>query len=233
MVSTTLTSSSRKRTADDRKQLRRRCRQVLADHIKHRTGWAIEPAKVRLAHKNNEWYSWTFRPEAAHLFSKNLSDHNASAFHELCAGVGVTFEAALSPFVAHAGAATPCEDSSTPPREITPQQRRKRCSAEIAEGDKATRSGDKSVALLQSIRQLQESQDAAEAGKRLAERELEAAREECERLSEEGRGTTERAISGEILLCKCLHMLSSIQTSVAGLKDEINEAIGSNAFGMG
>ncbi|KYK57499.1 hypothetical protein DCS_04509 [Drechmeria coniospora] len=227
MVNTTRNSGSRKRNIDDRPQLRRRCRQALADHIKQRTGLAIEPTKVRLANRSKEWYSWSFCPEAAHLFSKNLSDHRPSAYHELCAGVGVSFEAVPSPFVAHAGITTRSEDG-TRSLGISPMQlRRGRRPADTAERDEANESDQGSVA------QLQESLDAAEAGKSLLERQLEATQAECGRLTEELWETTERTTAREILLRNCLDMLSSMPTSVAELRDEISEAIGRDAFGTG
>lgn len=96
-----------------------------------------------------------------------------------------------------------------------------------------SRADGESGALLQRVRRLQERVDAADAGKRLLEQELEAVRVECARLGEERRGTTERAIAGEVLLCRCLDVLNAIPTSVAELKDEISEALGRNAFGTG
>ncbi|KAJ6436076.1 hypothetical protein O9K51_11389 [Purpureocillium lavendulum] len=232
MVRTTRNSGSRKRTIDDRGKLRRRCRQLLADHIEQRTGWAIEPAKVRLVPTDKEWYSWSFRPAAAHLFSKNLSDHNAVAYNELCTGVGVTFEAVPLPFITDAGAASPCPDSGAQLDEAPPRQQRQ-SSAETPEPGETSMAGGESGALLQRVRRLQELVDAADVGKRLLEQELEAVRVECARLGEERRGTTERAIAREILLCKCLDVLNAIPTSVAELKDEISEALGRNAFGTG
>ncbi|ODA75774.1 hypothetical protein RJ55_08692 [Drechmeria coniospora] len=107
------------------------------------------------------------------------------------------------------------------------QLRRGRCPADTAEGDEAIKSDQGSVA------QLQESLDAAEAGKTLLERELEATQAECGRLTEELWETTERTTAREIRLRNCLDMLSSITTSVAELRDEISEAIGLNAFGTG
>jgi len=170
----------------------------------------------------------------ARLFSKNLSEHNAAAYNELCEGVGVKFWAALSPFVTQAGIATPCGDPCAEAHEMSRlQERRRPHCAKKPETGGAARGRDETAMLVQRATQLQERLDAAEARKRLLEQELETARSEGARLKEEHHGTTQRAICVEILLCKCLDMLSSLPTGVTELKEEISEALGRNAFGMG
>lgn len=136
--------------------------------------------------------------------------------------------------MAPAGVAAPCGDPCVEPRETLrlPERRRPHC-AKRPETGEAARGRDETAMMVQKATQLRERLDAAEAGKRLLEQELETARSECTRLKEEHQGITQRAIGVEILLCKCLDMLSSFPTAVAELKEEISEALGRNAFGMG
>ena len=133
-----------------------------------------------------------------------------------------------------AGVAAPCEDPCVEPHEMSRLRGRRRPHfAKKPETDEAARGRNEAATLVQRATQLRERLDAAEAGKRLLEHELETSRSECARLKEELQGTTQRAIGVEILLCKCLDMLSSFPTAVAELKEEISEALGRNAFGMG
>ncbi|KAK8125025.1 uncharacterized protein PG998_000784 [Apiospora kogelbergensis] len=49
--------------------------------------------KVRLHSTREDGYSWQVLEDKKYLFAKNLSDHTAKAYKELCDGVGVSFEA--------------------------------------------------------------------------------------------------------------------------------------------
>lgn len=188
----------------------------------------VEPAKVRLTNTAKECYSWSYRPEVAHLFSRNLSDHRLSAYEDLCSEVGVSFEA-ITPFGANGSIAVQTDAAAPQLRAILPQQpHHDRHSA--AKTVEAKKSRGERETFLQEMMQLQERLDAEEAGKRRLEQELEAARAECGRLTRECTETAERFIASETLLCKCLHTLESIPTSVAELREEISEAIGQNAF---
>ncbi|KAF4943803.1 hypothetical protein FSARC_14827 [Fusarium sarcochroum] len=73
--------------------LLRRCRDRLAAHIEIRTGVKVEPAEVSLTTKQSHAYTWTYTTEVAHLFSKDLDDHQAEAYQKLCREVGRSFHA--------------------------------------------------------------------------------------------------------------------------------------------
>ena len=40
-------------------------------------------------------YGWSYLPESAHLFMKQLSKHNVTQYKQLCRDLGRTFEAVL------------------------------------------------------------------------------------------------------------------------------------------
>lgn len=105
----TLRSSSLNRAA-----YRAKCRKRLSEHIRKgeppsegdpsltksqvaKLGITIEPAEVRLITNAEDPYIWQALPEKNHLFKKQLSKHNISAYRELCREVGLSFEAALAP----------------------------------------------------------------------------------------------------------------------------------------
>ncbi|KAJ6436092.1 TPR domain protein [Purpureocillium lavendulum] len=163
----------------------------------------IEPIKVRLVNTDKEGYTWLFRPEVAHLFRKNFSQYGDSAFKELCAGIGVSFEAAPSSSTPHVGIGKGRESALS-----TSRQQQEVRSTDAATGEEATRSDQ--VAPLQKISQLEEQLSVAEAKER--------------------RGMVERIIAGEILLSKCMYVLASMPTSILELRDEIRDAIGRDAF---
>ncbi|RYN74724.1 hypothetical protein AA0119_g12959 [Alternaria tenuissima] len=56
-------------------------------------GFRIDPLDVRLITNADEPYTWSYMPERAHLFQKQLSKHSMGACIELEAQVGQTFEA--------------------------------------------------------------------------------------------------------------------------------------------
>ena len=53
----------------------------------------MEPANVRLVMKQSDAYTWTYTKEVAHLFSKELDDHEPEAHQKLCREVGRSFHA--------------------------------------------------------------------------------------------------------------------------------------------
>ncbi|KAG8665299.1 uncharacterized protein FPOAC1_013278 [Fusarium poae] len=79
-------------TSKDRLLLRR-CRDKLTAHIERRTGIKLEPGDVRLVMKQSDAYTWTYTKEVAHLFSRELEDHEPEAYQKLCREVGRSFHA--------------------------------------------------------------------------------------------------------------------------------------------
>ncbi|OBS16357.1 hypothetical protein FPOA_12654 [Fusarium poae] len=79
-------------TSKDRLLLRR-CRDKLTAHIERRTGIKLEPGNVRLVMKQSDAYTWTYTKEVAHLFSRELEDHEPEAYQKLCREVGRSFHA--------------------------------------------------------------------------------------------------------------------------------------------
>ncbi|KAI1489433.1 hypothetical protein F5X96DRAFT_683960 [Biscogniauxia mediterranea] len=77
----------------ERGKWRIKCRQKLSQHIEENLGISILPSKVRLHSTREDGYLWQVLDDKKYLFSKNLSDHTAKAYKELCDGVGVSFEA--------------------------------------------------------------------------------------------------------------------------------------------
>ena len=177
-------------------------------------------------------YSWSYGPEVAHLFSKNLSEHGSPAYVELCSGVGISFEATTS---------LDAKNAKRQLRAILPRQsqqpRQSRQLHQYHHGEYVTtrRVGEekplgKTNTLLARMAQLQETLDVEEARTRQSEENLEAARAECHRLSWECMEMSDQCITREILLCKCLSTLDSIPAYLAELRGEICQAIGQNAF---
>lgn len=160
----------------------------------------------------------------AHLFQKNFSQHGDSAFKELCAGIGVSFEAAPSSPTSHVGIGKWGEKA------LCTSRQQEVHSIDAAPSDGATRL-DQEMTPLQNISQLEEQLSAAEASKRVLEDELTAARADCQRLTEERREMVERVITGEILLSKCMYVLASMPTSILELRDEIRDVIERDGFG--
>ncbi|KAI0117234.1 hypothetical protein F4814DRAFT_448237 [Daldinia grandis] len=77
----------------ERGEWRTKCREKLSEHIEKHLGINIKPSQVRLQSTREDGYLWRALPEKQHLFSKNLSEHSARAYKDLCEGVGTTFEA--------------------------------------------------------------------------------------------------------------------------------------------
>ncbi|KAI2624291.1 hypothetical protein GGR54DRAFT_638170 [Hypoxylon sp. NC1633] len=78
----------------ERGKWRTKCRQQLSQqHIEEKLGIAVAPSQVRLHSTLEDGYSWQVLDDKKYLFSKNLSDHTAKSYKELCDGIGVSFEA--------------------------------------------------------------------------------------------------------------------------------------------
>ncbi|KAI5465177.1 hypothetical protein BGZ63DRAFT_482908 [Mariannaea sp. PMI_226] len=80
-----------KQSEQRKRRLRQDCRERLADHIKKQTDLTVAPGRVRLTTRPSDGYTWTYRSEVAHLFSKHLSMHKVEACKELCREVGNKF----------------------------------------------------------------------------------------------------------------------------------------------
>ncbi len=78
-------------------------------------GISIEPEEVRLITNANDPYTWQILPEKQHLFTKQMSTHSIEAYSELCRGIGVSFEAVLTP--------EPSNDAESKPLMDSPQAR--------------------------------------------------------------------------------------------------------------
>ncbi|EXJ73551.1 uncharacterized protein A1O5_03312 [Cladophialophora psammophila CBS 110553] len=76
-----------------RAEWRRKCRQVLADHLRAKLGISIEPNQVRLVPDLQDGYRWVRQPEREHLFMKQLSKHSIGAYMELCREINISIEA--------------------------------------------------------------------------------------------------------------------------------------------
>lgn len=72
---------------------RKRCRQILSDHLRSRLGIVVNPDVVRLIPTADDRYLWSRQPEREHLFEKQLSKHSYRAYMELCREIGISFEA--------------------------------------------------------------------------------------------------------------------------------------------
>ena len=55
----------------------------------------VHPDEVRLRPTLDDRYGWSYLPESAHLFMKQLSKHNITQYKQLCRELGRTFEAVL------------------------------------------------------------------------------------------------------------------------------------------
>ncbi|KAL6240895.1 hypothetical protein RBB50_012154 [Rhinocladiella similis] len=76
-----------------RAEWRRKCRQILADHLRDKLSVIIEPSQVRLVPNLQDGYMWVRQPEREHLFMKQLSKHSVGAYMELCREINVSIEA--------------------------------------------------------------------------------------------------------------------------------------------
>ena len=76
-----------------RAKWRRKCRQILADHLEYTLRIVVEPAQVRLKPDVQDGYMWNTLSERQYLFTKQLSKHSVGAYLELYREVGESFEA--------------------------------------------------------------------------------------------------------------------------------------------
>lgn len=53
---------------------------------------AVDPRDVRLHPRDSDLYTWRYLPERAHLFTKQISKHNAGAYREICRELGNSIE---------------------------------------------------------------------------------------------------------------------------------------------
>jgi hypothetical protein len=65
---------------------------ILTD-LELRLGIVVDPCEVRLIPGLEDGYRWSYLDHKAHLFGKQLSKHNVSAYRQLCREVGRSFEA--------------------------------------------------------------------------------------------------------------------------------------------
>lgn len=104
---------SRRRSNHDRAQWRDICRGDLARHIgtssllgcsgsmAHTSGPAqqlgldVDPADVRLVSGPADPYAWRYGLEQEHLFRRQFSKHNVSAYRQICQHLGHAIQAVL------------------------------------------------------------------------------------------------------------------------------------------
>ncbi|KAF5010356.1 hypothetical protein FDECE_3472 [Fusarium decemcellulare] len=196
---------------DEYQRLVKRCREELAAHIERRTGIAIEPLRVRLRTKQTDSYTWLYTTEVAHLFSKNLSDHNIAAYKMLCQEVGHSFHAVTFPKAANGVKRQSfdlCPLLAIPP-----------AFSSAAEAD-AMGCNEILTCTTSQLYLTEESLGAERARNDCLHEELESLAADHEDLARKFREQAERAGQTETLMYKCLNAMDQIRILAEGVQED-------------
>ncbi|KAF7551836.1 hypothetical protein G7046_g7603 [Stylonectria norvegica] len=207
---------SRWEIPDEPKALRRKCRKLLAAHIKKSIGLTVKPEKVRLVTTQTNGYAWSYTAEVAPLFPKNLSEHRMAAYKELCDMVGQSFHAVSSTEVRKSrhSATLP---SPSPPATVF--------SSIINVPEPKLLTADTGELSLLTKRVKVEAVE-----RERLQRELRMANEECERPTQELKQKSERASLNESLFFQCLGIINEIGRLVEKAQQQCSEVMELSIF---